>query len=110
MARPAFLTIKRFVCNAINDFTGSDDVIGVLGPVRFNIGSFAAGDDRTLDISQIVPVGESTLRIVEGDVVGDDDIGTIDLTVNMDVETTTKVQGQGADYDITYIVVSAADE
>jgi hypothetical protein len=110
MARPAFLTIKRFVCNATNDFTGSDDVVGVMGPARFTIGSFAAGDDIPLEINQVVPVGESALRIVETDLVGDDDIGSIDLKVDMDVDTTANVQGQDANYDITYLVVSASDD
>jgi hypothetical protein len=110
MSRPAFLTIKHFVSNSTNDFTGSDDVVGVMGPLRFTIGSFAAGDDKQLDISQLVPVGESTRRIVETDLTGDDDIGSIDLTVNMDVDKTANVQGQDANYDITYLVVSASDD
>jgi hypothetical protein len=48
MARPGFLTIKRLVCHSTSDFTGSDDVFGVMGPVRFKIGSFTAGSDSKI--------------------------------------------------------------
>jgi hypothetical protein len=80
MARPAFITLKRFVCHSTSDFTGSDDVIGVMGPAKFAIGSFAAGDDRALDINKVIPEGVSVLEIIETDVTGNDTIGTIQLT------------------------------
>ena len=109
MARPAFLTIKRLICHSTNDLTGSDDVFGVLGPVRFSIGSFTAGNDFNLDINQVVPAGEVFLRIVESDLTGDDDIGVIDLTEVMDFDRTRNVQGGGANYDITFFVQSVSD-
>lgn len=109
MSKPAFLTIKRVKCYSINDYTGSDDLVGVMGPIRFRIGSFAPGDDHSLDINQIVPAGEFYLGIVETDVTGDDDIGLIDLSEVMDFDTTKNVQGEDASYDITYFVQSISE-
>ena len=106
MSRPAFITVKRFVCHSTSDFTGSDDVVGVMGPAKFTIGSFAAGDDVALDINNVVPVGARVLDIIETDVTGDDAIGTISLTEDMDVEVTRNVQGDDANYDFTLIVTS----
>lgn len=106
MSRPAFLTIKRVKCFSINDYTGCDDLFGVMGPVRFRIGSFAPGDDRSLDVNQIVPSGEFYLKIVEDDVTGDDELGLIDLSEVMDFDTTTNVKSDDANYDITYFVQS----
>lgn len=57
MSEPTFLVIKRFVCNSTSDLTGSDDVVGVMGPHRFAIGSFEAGKAADLDIQENVPVG-----------------------------------------------------
>jgi hypothetical protein len=109
MSRPAFVTIKHVKCYSINDYTGSDDLFGVLGPVRFRIGSFAPGDEHSMDLTQIVPAGEFYLKIVEDDVTGDDDIGYIDLTEVMDADYTRNVQGADANYDITFFVQSVAD-
>ena len=103
---PGFLMINRFVCNTTNELVGADDVKGVMGAFRFNIGKFSKGDDRELNMSWMVPDGETLLRIIESDLIGDDEIGTIDLTQNLDQETTTNVQGQGTNYDITYTVTS----
>jgi hypothetical protein len=109
MARPWHLTIKRLRCYSTNDYTGSDDLFGVMGPVRFPIGSFTAGNDYNLDISQVVPAGEFYLRIVEADPTGDDDIGVIDLTEIMDFTTTKNVHGGDASYDITLFVESVSE-
>lgn len=107
MSQPAFIIIKGFTCHSTNDFTGSDDVVGVMGPDKFVIGSFRAGDAVDLDINRIVPVGVTVLQIIEtDDVSGDDDIGTIDLTEDMDVEVTRSVLGDDANYDITVFVSS----
>lgn len=109
MSRPYHLTIKRVRCHATDDYTGSDDLYGVVGPVRFRIGSFAPGDDHRLEIGQIVPSGEFHLRIMDEDLTGDDEIGLIDLAQNMDFDVTRNVQGGGASYDITYFVQSMPD-
>ncbi|MBP1845888.1 hypothetical protein J2046_004162 [Rhizobium petrolearium] len=106
MSRPAFLTIKHVKCYSINDYTGSDDLFGVMGPVRFRIGSFSPGDDRSVEINQIVPSGEFYLRIIEDDATGDDELGLIDLSEVMDFDTTKNVQSEDANYDITYFVQS----
>ncbi|WP_377259613.1 hypothetical protein [Rhizobium puerariae] len=109
MSRPAFVTIKRVKCYAINDYTGSDNLYGVIGPVRFRIGSFAPGDDYRLDITQVVPFGEFHLTIVEADVTGDDEIGSVNLSDLMDFDTRKNVHGEDASYDITYFVESVSD-
>ncbi|MBM6583144.1 hypothetical protein ILT44_23360 [Microvirga sp. BT689] len=62
-----------------------------------------------MDITQIVPAGEFYLKIVENDVISDDDIGYIDLTEVMDADYTRNVQGADANYDITFFVQSVAD-
>jgi len=85
-------------------------VIGVTGPTKFTIGAFAAGEDRPLNISATVPEGVNVLRIIETDLTGDDLIGTIDLTADMDVEVTRNVQGDDANYDITLRVTSASSD
>jgi hypothetical protein len=107
--QPFRVTIKRVKCFSTNDLTGSDDLVGVMGPVRFRIGSFAKGDEVGLNISRIVPAGEFFLKIVEEDVTGDDDIGFIDLTEVFDADRTRNVQGGGANYDITFFVESRED-
>jgi|SRR4051812_13718252 hypothetical protein len=108
MSEPTFLTIKRFVCHSTSDFTGSDDVVGVMGPRTFVIGSFEAGKVADLDIQENVPVGVRVLKIIERDLTGDDVIGTIDLTQDMDVDVTRNVRGDDADYDITLFVSSTS--
>jgi hypothetical protein len=59
--------------------------------------------------TRFVPFGEFYLKIVEEDVVRDDDIGVIDLTEVMDFDRTDNVQGEDANYDITFFVQSIPD-
>jgi hypothetical protein len=107
--RPYSLNISRIKCHSINDYTGSDDLVGVMGPVRFPLGSFAPGNDYNLDINQIVPAGEFYLNVVETDLSGDDDIGMIDLSAIMDFQTVKNVQSADASYDITILVQAVSD-
>ncbi|MER9156055.1 hypothetical protein [Mesorhizobium sp. M0778] len=107
--RPYSLNISRIKCHSTNDYTGSDDLVGVMGPVRFPIGSFTPGNDYNLDIEQIVPAGEFYLNIIETDLSGDDEIGMIDLSAIMDFQTVKNVQGADASYDITILVQSVSD-
>lgn len=107
--RPHSLTITRIKCYSITDYTGSDDLVGIMGPVRFPIGSFTPGNDYNLYVHQIVPAGEFYLNFVETDLSGDDDIGTIDLSEILDFTTVKNVQGAGASYDITIHVESVSD-
>jgi hypothetical protein len=93
----------------MNDYTGSDDLNGVMGPLRFPIGSFTVGSESSAEIYRIIPVNEIYLKIFESDTTGDDEIGTINLAEEMDVDTTRNVQGGGANYDITYCVQSNTD-
>ncbi|MER9231606.1 hypothetical protein NKI56_05785 [Mesorhizobium sp. M0622] len=107
--RPYSLNISRIKCHSTNDYTGSDDLVGVMGPVRFPIGSFTPGNDYNLDINQVVPAGEFYLNIIETDLSGDDEIGMIDLSAIMDFQTVKNVQGADASYDITILVQSVSD-
>ena len=107
--QPFSVTIKRVKCFSTNDLTGSDDLAGVMGPVRFRIGSFQAGDEVGLNISQVVPAGEVFLKIIEEDVTGDDDIGFLDLTEVFDADRKRNVQSGGGNYDITFFVESRED-
>ncbi|MER8379569.1 hypothetical protein [Mesorhizobium sp. M0220] len=107
--RPYSLNISRIKCHSTNDYTGSDDLVGVMGPVRFPIGSFTPGNDYNLDIEQIVPAGEFYLNIIETDLSGDDEIGMIDLSAIMDFQSVKNVQGADASYDITILVQSVSD-
>ena len=107
--RPYSLNISGIKCHSTNDYTGSDDLVGVIGPVRFPIGSFTPGNDYNLDIHQIIPAGEFYLNIVETDPSGDDDIGMIDLSQILDFQTVKNVQGSDASYDITIHVESVSD-
>ena len=110
MSRPAFLTIKRVKCFSTTDPTGGDEIFGVMGPVRFNIGTFNAGDEIILpEVEHIVPAGEFFVTIKESDTFADDEIGVIDLTKAMDFDTTSNVQGAGGNYDITFFVASVSD-
>lgn len=107
--RPFSVTISRVKCFSINDFTGSDDLVGEIGPVRFDIGSFTPGNDFNVDVNQVVPAGEFFLRILEKDIGGDDEIGIIDLSAIMDFQTVVNVQGEDASYDLTLLVQSVSD-
>ena len=107
--RPYSLNIQRIHCHSMNDYYGTDDLVGVMGPSRFSIGSFTTGNNYNLDINHIVPAGEFYLRILEADPTGDDEIGVIDLTESMDFQTTKNVQGADASYDITFFVQSVSD-
>jgi hypothetical protein len=66
------------------------------------------GQAADVDIHRVVPVGATVLEIIESDLTGDDAIGTIDLTQDMDVEVTRNVQGDYANYDITLTVSSTS--
>ena len=57
-----------------------------------------------LEINQIVPSGEFYLKIVEANLTGDDDIGFIDMSEDMEIDRTRNIQD--ASYDITYFVQS----
>lgn len=110
MSHPSFLTITHVTCRATEDWVGSDDVYGVLGMARFRIGRFSTDQpDNPVEVNQNVVQGVTTLRIVEEDIEGDDLLGEIDLTVDMDVERTVRITGDGADYDITLKVTSQPD-
>lgn len=106
VTRPYRVTIKRIKCHSTNDYTGSDDLYGVLGNNRFDIGSFTAGDDRELEISQLVPAGVVDLFFKERDVTGDNLIGQISLVNHVDYVHRMNVRGGGANYDVSYLVES----
>lgn len=110
MPRPFHLNITHVACHSTNDYTGSDDLVGLMGPRRFTIGSFVAGRDLSLEISELVPTGELYLTILEADTLGsDDEIGTIDLSRDMDTDRRVNVQGGDASYDVSLRVQSVSD-
>lgn len=57
-----------------------------------------------LNVQAIVPVGITTLKIIEQDLTGDDLIGTINLTENMSVENEVTLTNDSAAYILRYIV------
>ena len=109
MSKPFSVNIKRVKCNAINDYTGEDDLYGTIGQIRFNIGSFSPGNDYNMDINQVVPAGERILTILEHDVTADDILGYIDLAEVMDADRRVNISGGDANYDFWIYVTSVGD-
>jgi hypothetical protein len=103
----SFVKIQSVTCLATEDLTGSDDLVGVMGPARFAIGTFNDGDIRRVDIQQIVPRGVTTLDIFEGDAIDADDLlGTIDLTQDTDVDRVFSIVEGRARYVINFGVAT----
>ena len=110
MSKPFSVNIKRVKCNSINDYTGEDDLYGLIGEIRFPIGSFSPGNDYNLDINQVVPAGERMLTILEHDyTVADNILGYIDLAEVMDSDRRVNISGADANYDFWIYVTSVSD-
>jgi hypothetical protein len=110
MSHPFTLKLEKITCHATEDFVGSDDLVGVMGPDRFSIGAFKAGESRALDLERTIPRGVGTLEIFEGDVIGPDDaLLSIDLTREMDTERVVASLVGDARYVINFLVASQAD-
>ncbi|AFE07403.1 hypothetical protein COCOR_07220 [Corallococcus coralloides DSM 2259] len=108
---PAYLFITKVVCNATDDTFGADDLYGILGNDTFPIGQFKAGDQKDLTVERPIPPGVNGLTIAESDFPGQNDVlDTIDLLQNMDVERVIGILVGDARYDITFRVISAADD
>lgn len=107
MAQLGFLLIDSVTCEATEDFTGRDTLIGVLGSTRFPIGSFTEGQTRILNIEQIVPAGVSTLKLFEEDLIDADDlIASIDLTEETDIDRVVSTFEGAARYVIRFRAVT----
>ena len=107
--QPQFVTLIDIECVSTDDLTGDDQLIGRFGnltAIDFIIGQFnsAPGKKVVLDINKNVPVGVTTLQIIEQDLTGDDLIGTINLTENMSVENEVTLNNGSAVYILRYIV------
>lgn len=107
--QPQFITLIDIECASTDDLTGDDQLIGRFGDLQatdFIIGQFnsAPGSKVALNIQAIVPVGVTTLQIIEQDLTGDDLIGTINLTENMSVENEVTLRNNSAVYILRYMV------
>ncbi len=94
--QPQFITLIDIECISTDDLTGNDQLVGRFGNLQaidFTIGQFnsAPGRKVALNIQANVPVGITTLQIIEKDLTGDDLIGTINLTENMSIENEVTV-------------------
>jgi hypothetical protein len=108
--QPQFITLIDIECVSTDDLTGDDQLIGRFGNLQatdFSIGQFnsAPGTKVALDIQATVPVGITTIQIIEQDLTGDDLIGIINLTENMSVENEIILSNDSATYILRYIVV-----
>ncbi len=108
--QPQFLKLINIECLATDDLTGNDELIGRFGDLAatdFRIGQFNPdpGNKVDLDIQKIVPVGITTLKIIERDLTGDDLVGTIDLSEMMSVENETTLKNDAAEYILRHLVV-----
>jgi hypothetical protein len=108
--QPQFMTLINIECISTDDLTGDDDLIGRFGDLKssdFTIGRFNSSPGKKIDlnIQKIVPVGITTLKIIEKDLIGNDDlIGTIELNNNMNVENEGMLKNDSAVYILRYIV------
>jgi hypothetical protein len=96
-------------CIKTNDLTGNDELVGRfdnLSAADFQIGIFNCypGNKQDLNMQIIIPVGATTLNIIEKDLTGDDLLGTINLTEKMSVENETKLLNDSAEYVLSYLV------
>jgi hypothetical protein len=108
---PAYLDITKITCVTTEDTIGSDDLYGILGAVKFSLGSYNAGDVRTAFDEVVIGSGVTELTIAESDLVDPDDmLGTIDLTQDMDVDRIFGILSGSARYDIEFKVISADDD
>jgi len=112
--QPQFITLIDIECISTDDLTGDDQLIGRFGNLQgaeFSIGQFNSnpGNKKALGIEKIVPVSITTLQIIEQDTTGDDLVGTINLTENMDVENEVTLSNDSAAYILRYMVVSGGN-
>jgi hypothetical protein len=109
VSQPSLLRIGVVTCIATDDFTGSDDLFGVIGEDRFFIGQFEAGSSLDVGVEASIAPGVTELTIIEEDLTGDDTLIAIDLTQDMNVERTVGVLTGDARYDISFTVISALE-
>lgn len=107
--RPEFIMLIDIECISVDDWTGDDELIGRFDDLQatdFIIGQFNPdpGNKIALNIEAIVPIGVTTLQIIEKDLMGDDLIGTINLAENMSVENEAALSNNSAIYNLRYIV------
>jgi hypothetical protein len=109
MPRLSSLKLGLVTCIATNDFTGADDLVGVLGADRFSIGEFEAGSSFDVGIERPIAPGVTELTILEADVIEDDVLAAIDLTQDMDVDRVFSILTGAARYDVNFLVISEPD-
>ncbi len=107
MSHPGLLILGNITCLATEDLTGTDDLVGILGNDRFEIGRFKEQDSFDVGIQRAIASGVTELRIVEADAIDSDDLLiTIDLTQDMDVDRVVGILTGRARYDVNLKVVS----
>src|SRR4051812_36114739 len=110
MSHPSFLTLSTITCLATEDFTGSDDLVGIMVNDRFPIGRFAEQDSFDVGITRNIVQGVTELTIVEvNEFDPDDELITIDLTQDMDVDRVVGILTGRARYDVAFKVTSQPD-
>jgi hypothetical protein len=111
MSRPSFLTLSTITCLETEDFTGSDDLVGVMGNDRFAFGRFAAQESYDIGVTRPIDEGVTELSIVEvDDIDPDDELITIDLTQDMDVDRVVGIMTGRARYDVAFKVTSESTD
>jgi tetrahydromethanopterin S-methyltransferase subunit F len=109
MPRPSLIRIGVVTCIATDDLTGSDTLVAQIGGDRVFIGDFVAGDSRDVGVEASIAPGVTKLTILVEDLTGNDELITIDLTQDMDVDRTVGVRVGDARYDISFKVISEPD-
>ena|SRR5450755_790906 len=109
MSHPSFLILQSISCLQTDALLGSDTLFGMLGPQRFDIGDFSAGDSRDLNIQRPISPGVTQWMIMVSGITGDTVLITIDLLQDMDVDRVVGIFGDRARYDVRLNVQSEPD-
>ena len=100
----ACVTIKQVRCFSTNDHCCIDTVVGHIGASRIYIGPFSAGVVRDVNLRHCIPADDLRLKIKLASDLEDDEIGDIDLALEMGSELTRNVTNGDANYDVAFIV------
>lgn len=102
-----FLRITKVSCLATEDDVGNDDLYITIGPASYPLGQYGAGTERTDVLERPVPADITQATFFECDPLDpDDELGSIDLTSEMDVEHVFATLIGNARYVINFVLVS----
>src|SRR6516164_3493370 len=103
MAHPSFVTLSTITCLATKHLIGPDNLVAIVGGLRHPIGHFNEGEDpREVGLTLPIQNGVTEMTIVEAD----DELITIDLTLDMDVDRVIGIMADRARYDVALKVTS----